>query len=174
MKKTITIIALSFLLILIAGCAKPPNVEVETAKQAVGKAKKAEASRYAPKEFKACEETLSEALKEIEIQNKKILGKDYKKAVSLLEKVVTLADDAVKATEELKTRTEEEATKAEAETAVNRVYAAYKKAKKSGKKKSPLAQVMDLLKQAQSAMKEGDFQKAVEMAEQADAKLKAL
>jgi HEPN domain-containing protein len=36
------------------------------------------------------------------------------------------------------------------------------------------ARVMDLLKQAQSAMKEGNYRKAVEMAEQADTKLKTL
>lgn len=174
MEKTLSVMTVLFFLIIIAGCTKPPEKEIETAAQAIAEARKAEAASFAPKTFKASEETFLQAQNEIRNEKKKLLGKDYKKATGLLQEAVILARDAIKETEALKARTAEEATRADAETAVNRVYAAYKKAKKSKGKSAALSGVMDLLKQAQSAMKEGRYRDAVDMAGQADARLQTL
>lgn len=162
------------LFILITGCAKSPKEEIAAATKAINEAKSVEAMRYAPKEFNASEETFTKAVTEMQVQDKKLWGKDYKQASSLFKEVVVTARDAINKTEELKARTIEEATKADAETTVNRVYAAYKERKKSGKNAKLLAEVMDLLKQAQSAMKDGNYKGAVDAAQQADAKMMTL
>lgn len=174
MKKSIIIISTIFLSLLTGGCGKPPVKDIQTAEQALDEARKAEAERFAPKKFKASEATFSEAKTEIEKENKKLLGKNYLKASDLLKETVTLAQEAIKETEQLKAKTAVEATKADAETAVNRVYSYYKKARKAKGNATVLSRAMDLLKQAQSAMKQGNYKNAVDLAEQANTELETL
>lgn len=172
MNYSATILTMILFSMLITGCTRSLKKEIETAEQAITEAKKAEAVRFAPNTFKKSEETFTMALGELARENKKLLGKNYTKATVLLAEAADLAQSAVKETMELKNRTVEEATKAEAETAVNTVYAAYKKAKKTNGNGRLLPQAMDLLKKAQTAMSEGNYQGAVDFAQQADAKLK--
>jgi hypothetical protein len=174
MKYLITSITTALVVILVIGCTKAPKEEIDKASKTISEAKDVDAMRYAPQELEASENSFDKAMSEIQGQDKKLWGKNYKQASSLLSDAVVSAKDAIKKTAELKARTTEEATKAEAETAVNRVYAAYKESKKSGKNAKLLAEVIDLLKETQSAMKEGNYKGAVEAARQADVKIIAL
>lgn len=82
-------------LVMVIGCAKAPQQEVDAAKAALDAAKAAEADRYLPAEFNAVQDSLNAALAEIEKQNSKFaLTRNYNRAKALLASVVTLANQA--------------------------------------------------------------------------------
>ena len=78
-------LGLVVLLILVVGCAKAPQQEVDAANAALTLAKESEADRYLADEFKAAQDSLNAALAEIETQNSKFaLGRNYNRAKALL------------------------------------------------------------------------------------------
>lgn len=82
-------------LVMVIGCAKAPQQEVDAAKAALDAAKAAEADRYLPAEFNAVQDSLNAALAEIEKQNSKFaLTRNYNRAKALLASVLTLANQA--------------------------------------------------------------------------------
>lgn len=97
-------LGLVVLLILVVGCAKAPQQEVDAAKAALTLAKDSEADRYLADEFKAAEDTLNAALAEIEAQNSKFaLGRNYNRAKALLAsstEMFNLANSKVEARKE--------------------------------------------------------------------------
>jgi hypothetical protein len=163
---------------LFVGCAKPPQEQIDTANKAVAAAKGAKAPEYAPDEMNAVETAMSEAMAEVEKQKKTIFfSRNYEAAKQKLGDVVAKADAAVAAAkkgEELAMARAAEKTKADAEATVNKVYNAYRKAKKKARRaaaRALLAEAMNLLKEAQTAMKEEKYSDAVEAAHKAEAKL---
>lgn len=90
------IVALSAILmvVLVSGCAKAPQQELDAAKAALEAARQAEANVYLADEFKAAQDSLNAALTEIETQNSKFaLTRNYNKAKNLLAAATNIASD---------------------------------------------------------------------------------
>ncbi len=82
-------------LLLISGCAKPPEKEIENAKSAIDQAEMMEAEKYAMNEIKGAEDSLNAALTEIAVQKKRVgLFRNYKRAKALIETSIALASSA--------------------------------------------------------------------------------
>lgn len=101
--------SLAIVVLLATGCAKVPQVELDSAKNAVEAAKSVEANRYLASEFNALQDQLNAANVEIEAQKSKFfLTRDYKAAT---EKLVSIASEA----ELLKNKAEERKAEVRAE-----------------------------------------------------------
>lgn len=91
-KLIFNLLGMSLALLLLAGCAKPPQVEMDAAKAAIEQAKAVEADRYVPGEFNAVQDSLSAALALVEEQNAKFaLFRNYKEATRMLTNATALA-----------------------------------------------------------------------------------
>lgn len=74
----------SMLLILMAGCAKPPQTDIDAAKAAIDGAKAAEASEYAKPSLSAAEEAWTALQTELTAQEQKFaLFRSYKNASAM-------------------------------------------------------------------------------------------
>lgn len=87
------------LLALFAGCAKPPQKEIESANTTLEAARAANAERFAADELAAAREKLDAALNEVEIQDNKKLLKSYNRAKVLLSEATAQAAKARAAAE---------------------------------------------------------------------------
>lgn len=113
MRKVALFSALVFAL-SVMGCAKPPQMELDAAKQAVDAAKQSEAEKYAPETLKAAQDSLEAANSETERQNGRIFFlRNYDQAKS---SALAASSVAAKAKEEA--IAEKARRKQEAETAV--------------------------------------------------------
>ena len=91
-KLVFNLLGMSLALLLLAGCAKPPQVEMDAAKAAIEQAKAVEADRYVPGEYNAVQDSLSAALAIVEEQNAKFaLFRNYKEATRMLTNATALA-----------------------------------------------------------------------------------
>ncbi len=118
------VIVLGFLVVL-AGCAKPPDSELTAAKNALEEARNAGAADYVADVFKAADDQLQKAKEEITAQETRVaLARNYDKTRELLAKAKAEADkakiDAVSAKEK---------AKGEAETGLREAQAALGQAK---------------------------------------------
>lgn len=96
MKIKLGILALGLVAVLLVGCAKPPQAEVDAAKAALEAAKTAEVDRYLATEYNAAHDSLNAALTEIETQNSKsALTRNYSKAKTLLASATTMLNAAI-------------------------------------------------------------------------------
>jgi hypothetical protein len=94
-KSFMTSAVLIFALAFMAGCAKPPQQEMDAAKAALEAAKTAEADRYVADKFKAAQDSLDAAMVEVENQNSKFaLTRNYGRAQALLQSAVAAANAA--------------------------------------------------------------------------------
>ena len=155
------------LAVLAIGCAKPPEEQIGAAKAAVESARKAEADKYAPAEFKALQKSLGDALDLVD-------QKDYAEAQTKLEGVVSEAGRV-----EALAKANKEKRRGEAQTKLDAVKAAVARAKESLDKaptgkgsqldieamKNDLAKLAASLPEMARAASQGDFAKAVNMAE---------
>lgn len=82
--------------VLLTGCQKPPDQEMQVAQQALEAAKQAEAEKYAQTELSGAQGTLDQARQEIETQKAKWFPK-YEKAKELLAQSKTQADQTKEA-----------------------------------------------------------------------------
>ena len=83
-------------IILLSGCQKAPQAEIDLAKAALESAKSAEVHRYLAAEFQAIQDSLNAALAAIEVQNAKgSLGRNYDESKQLLSKVTEMANISV-------------------------------------------------------------------------------
>lgn len=74
--------------VFVAGCAKPPTEDIDTAKGAVESAKSAGAEKYLPDNTKMVSDELSSAMDEVKVQDGKFpLFRKYDKAKELLASV---------------------------------------------------------------------------------------
>ncbi len=83
---------------LLAGCAKPPQVEWDSAKAALTAAENAQAGQYAENELRAAREAMNAVQAEIDAQAGKFsLFRSYKNAKTLIADATTRANDAAAA-----------------------------------------------------------------------------
>ncbi|HDQ45792.1 MAG TPA: DUF4398 domain-containing protein [bacterium] len=112
--------------VFVAGCAKAPQAELESAKAALESARAAGADRYVPDVFKAAQDSLNAATTEIEAQNSKFAPtRNYKKALPLLDAASRLAAEA-----EAQVAGKKEEVKAEAQKLAGEAKAALDEAKR--------------------------------------------
>jgi len=91
-KVIFNVLGMSLVLLLLAGCAKPPQAEMDAAKAAVEQARAVQADLYVPAEFNAVQDSLNAALNIVEEQNSKFaLFRNYKAATSKLVNVTSMA-----------------------------------------------------------------------------------
>jgi len=93
----LTLTAIAGLLLIIAGCAEPPQQEIDEAKAALEAAKSAEADIYVPDMYNAAKKALDDALALVE-------EGDYDEAKTLL---ISAKESAVKAAEAVAGKKEE-------------------------------------------------------------------
>ena len=109
-KNLLFVIASVSLMLIFAGCAKLPQVEIDAAKAAIEEVRAAQADVYLPGEFSAINDSLRVALEKVEAQKGKLF-KSYKKVKLQLVNIPTMA-----ATLKANTETKKAEVKAEAET----------------------------------------------------------
>jgi chromosome segregation ATPase len=119
-KTTLVLAVLLSSALLVTGCAKPPQAELDAAKAVLAEADGAKAATYASAELAAANEALNAAQAEIDTQNNKFaLFRSYKKAVELL----TDASNKAKAAKDAAVANMEKA-KGEAQAAIDAAKAA--------------------------------------------------
>lgn len=92
MRRSMRLLALPLLVALLAGCSKAPVVEENNAVQAIGGAEQAQASKYAPAEWRVASDTLEAAKAEKAKQDSRFaLFRGYGKTKALYEKASVLA-----------------------------------------------------------------------------------
>jgi hypothetical protein len=92
MRRSMRLLALPLLVALMAGCSKAPVVEEQNAVQAIGGAEQAQASKYAPAEWRVVQDTLEAAKAEkVKQDGRFALFRGYGKAKAMFEKVPALA-----------------------------------------------------------------------------------
>jgi len=167
MKKEILIIELVILafFLVILGCAGEPQKELSAAKDALEKAREAEADRYAIDLFAEAENSITEA-------ENLIAQKNYGEARNLLKKAKAMADSAAS-----QAPINKEDVKVDAEDAISGCQTAMEQLKETQKiardwkipiKKTDLSKLMPnwegQLKKAQEKYDSGNFDVAKEMA----------
>lgn len=112
--------------LMLAGCAKAPQVEIDAAKAAIEAAKTAEANVYVAESFASAEKSLADAMAEVEKQNAAFaMSRNYAQAKTLLAAAATQAQAAQTASDAAK-----QAVKAEAEGTLATVQTALVEARK--------------------------------------------
>jgi hypothetical protein len=93
MKRAFRLMVLPLALALIvAGCSKPPEMEMASAEQAVQAASGAQAAKYAPEDWQTLQDTLQAAKAEKAAQDGRFsLFRSYGKSKALFEKAAALA-----------------------------------------------------------------------------------
>jgi len=126
-----TFLTLSFTVILalmLVGCAKYPQAEIDAAQAALNAAKQAEADRYVPDLYNAAQKTLNDALA-LADKEKEAFFSNYDEALKLFASTKEAADNSANAVAAKK-----EEVKKEAEALVARVPEEVKNAKKMWQK----------------------------------------
>ena len=161
-------IAMMFVVVLVltAGCAKPPVDQIQTAERAVAEARTVEAGKYAAEDFAKLEGQLTLLTKEIDTQNEKFsLLRDYGKAEQLAATLTAEAQKLVQISTAKKHEAQQAATRAlqAAREAISTAQSLVAKAP-VGKDRAALeaikhdAEVLSLsLQEAQKALEEGEY-----------------
>jgi hypothetical protein len=98
-------------LVLFAGCAKAPQVEIDGARAALEAAKTAEAAEYAPRALASAQDAINAMDAELTAQQKKFaLFRSYKKAKELIAAAKTAGDQAAQTAATEKEKARQEAT----------------------------------------------------------------
>lgn len=179
-----TLVALAGMALLFTSCAKLPEAEITNAKAAVEAAKAAEADRYIPAEYRAVQDSLNNAMAEVENQKSKfVLFRSYKKVTVKLNNVVTLAN-TVKENAGIKkeeVKNEAQQTLAEATALVAEVKELIAKAPKGKEGKealeaiqSDLALVEASLAEVSTLINNGDYLTALDKVKAASEKATGL
>jgi chromosome segregation ATPase len=128
MKTLITLMVMALMLLMIAGCADPPQQLMDEVKSALDAAKNAEADQYVPDLYNAAKKMLDDALAMVE-KEKEGWFSNYDEAITQLNAAKEAAN---KATEAVAAKKEE--IKAAAEKMLQEIPAAVEKAKNLWKK----------------------------------------
>ncbi len=84
MKSRVSLVAISLMIVITAGCADPPTEQIQEAEKALQDARESGASTYSPDEYAKLEGTLDALRKEVSEQDGKFaLFRDYGKAQQL-------------------------------------------------------------------------------------------
>lgn len=177
----IAILAVAF---VVAGCAKPPQEEIEATQTALQTADAAEADIYVMELYQAAQDSFAAAQAEIEIQNaKNSLTRDYDRANALLASAMETATQAEQTVEDRKEemRTNNEAlfvTLEETLTNLGTLMAQAPRGKDGAMALAAIQVDVDLVRQsletARTAQTEGDFLTANQIATQALQKAETL
>jgi len=110
MKKTIiSISAVVLMALMISGCAKVPQVELDAAKAAIETLKGAEVNRYMPAEFNALQDSFNEATAAVETEKSKFfLTRSYKEITEKLNGITASIEDLKTKSEERKAQVRDE------------------------------------------------------------------
>ena len=102
---------MAFLVLVVAGCAKPPTVEIDAAMAAMAEATKAEAEVYAPEAMQAARSAQAAFEEEVKLQEGKFaLFRKYDKAKTMVAEATAAAGTAATQAAENKNRIRQEVT----------------------------------------------------------------
>jgi len=102
--------AVAFLFLALAGCESPPRTILKGARDAVEKARRGEAARYAPEELNQAEDALRRARRSEALESARLaFRRDYRETVSLAGEAKLLAVRSERLTSERRARAEREA-----------------------------------------------------------------
>lgn len=155
-------VALPLVLVLglvMVGCAKPPEADINAAKSSLDAARQAEAGDYASDSLKAAEDAQAQLDNELKAQEQKFsLFRSYKHASELAADVKTKADKAAEDARTAKQKAKDEASTliAEAKTAVEESKGMLDKAPKGKGTQADLEQMKADLATAESSLAEAD------------------
>ncbi len=128
MRKMMIVMPLLLLgLAMVAGCAKPPQAEIDAANAALQSAKAAEAAEYAPASLREAESAVAAMNAEVEAQAKKFaLTRSYKQAATLAANAKAAGDKAAAdaAAGKEKAKADAEALQGQVKTAMDEANAA--------------------------------------------------
>jgi hypothetical protein len=100
---------LLLVILLVTGCAKPPQIELDAAKSSMEAANSVEANRYLASEFNALQDSLNAAIVAIEAENSKSsMSRDYEEIKGKIVKITTDAEVLKLKTEERKVQVRDE------------------------------------------------------------------
>jgi hypothetical protein len=102
---------MAFLVLVVAGCAKPPTVEIDAAMAAMAEATKAEAEVYAPEAMQSARSAQAAFEEEVKLQEGKFaLFRKYDKAKTMVAEATSAAQTAATQAAENKNRIRQEVT----------------------------------------------------------------
>lgn len=131
-------------LVIVVGCAKPPEAEIQQANTAIEAARTAEAETYAPAAYRTAMDTLNAAnAAKTEADGKFALFRSYSKAKELYARAEMLASDAVAQAEAEKERVKAEVTQmlVDVKAVIDSAQVAFKKAPRGKGSKADLAMI---------------------------------
>ena len=111
----IYVLSVAVATLILTGCAKVPQVEIDEAKAALEQAKTAEANLYVEADYLAVQDSLNAAMVGIEAQSSKMF-KNYAKSKEQLAAVVTQANELITKTDVRKEEIKSEIVQAEVAT----------------------------------------------------------
>jgi len=141
MIQRVALVLAAFALLVIAGCSKAPEAEMQAASNAINAARTAEAEQYVPNAFRMASDTLNAAMAAKQEQDSKFaLFRSYGKSKEMFVRAQALADDATAKAAEEKERVRLEVTNliTEAQAALDAANAAFAKAPKGKGNKAEL------------------------------------
>mgnify|MGYP000322707321 CR=1 FL=1 len=142
-KRVMMVLAVAALVIVV-GCAKPPEAEIQQANTAIEAARTAEAETYAPAAYRTAMDTLNAAnAAKTEADGKFALFRSYSKAKELYARAEMLASDAVAQAEAEKERVKAEVTQmlVDVKAVIDSAQVAFKKAPRGKGSKADLAMI---------------------------------
>jgi hypothetical protein len=133
MLKRVSLVIAALALLLIAGCSKPPEAEMQAAQAAIDAARAAEAEQYVPAVFRMASDSLNAANAAKQEQDSKFaLFRSYGKSKEMFIRAKALADNAASeaAAEKERVRVQVEGLITQAQAAIDSANAALAKAPK--------------------------------------------
>ncbi len=176
MRKIMMVLPFVLVLVMMVGCQKPPQQDIDAAKQAVETAR-AEASEYAPDSLKAADDAVTSLDAELKAQEGKFaLFRSYKKTAELAATAKAAGEKAAADAKEKKEQAKQEASTliTDAKTALDEAKALLEKAPKGKgtaqdieQMKADLAGVESTLTEAQNSFNAEKYLDAKSKAEAA-------
>ena len=125
MRKMMVVLPLVLVLVMLVGCQKPPQADIDAAKAALDGARSAEATDYAPDSLKAAEDSQAQLDAELKVQEQKFaLFRSYKKATEIAQATKAAGEKAV-----ADAKAKKEQVKGEAQTLITEAKTALDEAK---------------------------------------------
>lgn len=144
MFKRVMLVLAVLAMVMIVGCAKPPEAEIQKTNAAFEEARTAEAEIYAPDAFKIAMDTLNAAnAAKMEADGKFALFRSYTKAKELYLRAEALAGEAMTKAQEEKERVKAEVTQmlVDVKAVIDSAQVAFKKAPRGKGSKADLAMI---------------------------------
>lgn len=177
MRKTWMVVPVILTVVMVVGCSKPPQQELDAVNAAMDEARAAEASNYATDSYQAAEDAKAQLEAELKAQEEKFaLFRSYSRAKELAAEAEAKAEQAASDAAAGKARAMDEATMgiADATSALEAARAALNKAPRGKGTQADLAMmssdldgVASTIEEAQAAFDAGSYLEAKSKAEAA-------